>query len=236
MRVLPYLLIWCFLSACTSGAIDNGNVDDPFENFNRKSYRFSESVDGNFLAPVAGGYARVTPDPLEKGISNVFKNFNNAPSAINGFLQGDVETGFNELSRLIVNSTLGLGGLIDLATIWGINEKKEDIGQTLAVWGIKESPFIYLPIFGPTTLRDLPVRFVGMSMPRLIIGEDFPGYVTALQVISQRADLIEVIEQRDSNAIDAYAFTRDAYIQRRAFEIYNGDPPIEDFFDEFEEE
>ena len=147
-----------------------------------------------------------------------------------------METGFNELSRLIVNSTLGLGGLIDLATIWGINEKKEDIGQTLAVWGIKESPFIYLPIFGPTTLRDLPVRFVGMSMPRLIIGEDFPGYVTALQVISQRADLIEVIEQRDSNAIDAYAFTRDAYIQRRAFEIYNGDPPIEDFFDEFEEE
>ena len=178
----------------------------------------------------------MTPDPLEKGISNVFKNFNNAPSAINGFLQGNVETGFNELSRLIVNSTLGLGGLIDVATIWGVNEKKEDIGQTLAVWGMKESPFIYVPIFGPTTLRDLPVRFVGMSVPRLIIGEDFPGYVTALQVISQRADLIEVIEQRDSNAIDAYAFTRDAYIQRRAFEIYNGDPPIEDFFDEFEEE
>ena len=236
MRVFLYLSIWCLLSACTSGAIDNRNAEDPFENFNRKSYRFSESVDGNFLAPVARGYARVTPDPLEKGISNVFKNFNNAPSSINGFLQGNVDTGFNELSRLIVNSSLGLGGLIDLAAIWGVNEKKEDIGQTLAVWGMKESPFIYLPMFGPTTLRDLPVRFVGMSMPRLIIGEDFPGYVTALQVISQRADLIEVIEQRDSSAIDAYAFTRDAYIQRRAFEIYNGDPPIEDFFDEFEEE
>ena len=129
MRVFLYLLIWCLLSACTSGAIDNRNADDPFENFNRKSYRFSESVDGNFLAPVARGYARVTPDPIEKGISNVFKNFNNAPSAINGFLQGDVETGFNELSRLIVNSTLGLGGLFDVATIWGVNEKKEDIGH-----------------------------------------------------------------------------------------------------------
>ena len=236
MRVFLYLLMCCLLSACMSGAVESRNVDDPYEDFNRKSYRFSERIDTNFLAPIARGYARVTPDPVEKGISNVFNNFNNVPSAMNGFLQGNLETGFNELSRLAVNSTLGLGGLIDVAVIWGVNEKKEDIGQTLAVWGIKESPFIYLPIFGPTTLRDIPVRFVGMSMPRVIIGEDFPGYVTALQVVSQRADLIEVIEQRDSNAIDAYAFTRDAYIQRRAFEIYNGDPPVEDFFDDFEEE
>jgi len=145
MRVLPYLLIWCFLSACTSGAIDNGNVDDPFENFNRKSYRFSESVDGNFLAPVARGYVRVTPDPIEKGISNVFKNFNNAPSAINGFLQGDVETGFNELSRLIVNSTLGLGGLIDVATDLGSQRKKRGYWSDSGCLGYEGVAFYLCP-------------------------------------------------------------------------------------------
>lgn len=211
------------------------SVEDPYENFNRKSYQFSEKIDKLLLAPLAKGYSRVLPDSIEQIFSNVFANIDSVPSSMNGFLQGRAEIGVSELSRLVINSSFGLGGLFDPATAWGIEKQHEDIGQTFAVWGVKDSPFIYIPILGPSTVRDMPVRLVGMAYPRVFIGEGLPGYATALRVVGQRAEMMEAIGQRDASAIDPYAFTRDAYKQRRAFEIFNGDPPVEDFFEDFEE-
>jgi phospholipid-binding lipoprotein MlaA len=155
---------------------------------------------------------------------------------VNGLLQGQIDVGAREFARLVINSTFGVVGFFDVASNWGIKQQHEDVGQTLAVWGLEESPYVYIPLLGPSTVRDIPVRLVAMSVPRLLIGEDFPGYGTALRVVGQRAGMIGSIEQRNANAIDPYTFTRDAYTQLRAFEIYNGDPPVEDFFDEFEDE
>ena len=236
VRVLVYLIVCFLLSGCLSSGVGDIRPQDPYEKFNRKSFQFSESVDKKLLAPVAHGYSRILPDPLETGFNNLFANINSVPSSVNGLLQGQIEVGAREFVRLMINSTFGVAGFFDVASRWGLKQQHEDIGQTLAVWGLKDSPYVYIPVLGPSTVRDIPVRLVGMSVPRLLIGEDFPGYATALRVVGQRAAMSEVIEQRDANAIDPYTFTRDAYTQLRAFEIFNGDPPVEDFFDEFEDE
>ncbi len=236
MQAFVFSIVCVLLTGCLHSGVQDSNPEDPYETFNRKSYQFSESVDKKLLAPVARGYSRVLPDPIEVGFNNIFANINSAPSSVNGLLQGQIEVGAREFVRLVINSTLGIAGCFDVASKWGITQQHEDIGQTLAVWGLKDSPYVYIPLLGPSTLRDIPVRLVDMSFPRLAIGEDFPGYGTALRVVGERAKMTGSIEQRDANAIDPYAFTRDAYTQLRAFEIFNGDPPVEDFFDEFEDE
>lgn len=236
VQILFYSIIFCLLSGCLHSGLQDSNPEDPYEKFNRKSYQFSERVDKRLLAPLARGYSRVLPDPVETGFNNVFANINSAPSSVNGLLQGQIDVGAREFARLVINSTFGVAGFFDVASNWGIKQQHEDVGQTLAVWGLKESPYVYIPVLGPSTVRDIPVRLVAISVPRLLIGEDFPGYGTALRVIGQRAGMTGSIEQRNANAIDPYAFTRDAYNQLRAFQIYDGDPPVEDFFDEFEDE
>ena len=236
VQILLYSIFFFLLSGCLHSGLQDSNPDDPYEKFNRKSYQFSERVDKRLLAPLARGYSRVFPDPVEAGFNNVFANINSAPSSVNGLLQGQIDVGAREFARLMINSTFGVVGFFDVASNWGIKQQHEDIGQTLAVWGLEESPYVYIPLLGPSTVRDIPVRLVAMSVPRLLIGEDFPGYGAALRVVGQRAGMIGSIEQRNANAIDPYTFTRDAYTQLRAFEIYNGDPPVEDFFDEFEDE
>ncbi len=242
--LLPVVLLQ---SACaTLEGPDYGTFDE-FEGFNRGSYEFSEVIDRNALAPVARGYQSITPDPIETGISNFFANLSSVDSSLNGFLQGKPEAGATDAVRFLVNSTIGVGGLFDVASRAGLHDQNEDIGQTLAVWGWKKSRYVYVPLIGPSTLRDLPSLLVRALVPRLILGSaadlGLSGAgntgLSALSIVSARAAALSATDTRDAAALDAYVFTREAYLQRRKFVIFDGNPPVEefdDFFDEFDDE
>ena len=225
-------------AACAALEGPDFGVYDQNEDFNRQSYEFSEAVDGRVLAPVARGYQSVAPDLVETGIANFFANLRSLDSSANGLLQGKPERSAVDAMRFVVNSTVGLGGLFDVATPAGLHRQEEDFGQTLAVWGWRKSRYIYVPLFGPSTVRDLPVLIVRGLLPRLILGDYHNLGISGLDVVSARAEALALTETRDASALDAYVFTREAYVQRRKFLIYDGDPPMEDFddfFDEFDE-
>ncbi|MEM9621751.1 MAG: VacJ family lipoprotein [Pseudomonadota bacterium] len=234
------LLLMC-IGATGCAALGEGDygsdvaVLDQAESFNRKSYQFTDAVDRNLVRPVARGYHRVMPDWLETGILNVFQNLRTVPSAVNGFLQGKPRAGMTDLGRLVINSTLGIGGFFDVAGRWNMPYQDEDFGQTLAVWGYERSRFVYVPFMGPTTLRDLPSLLVRSAMPRLILGDDYHIAISALDLVSVRAELLTATDVRDVSALDPYAFTRDAYYQRRKFLIHDGELVEDEFFDEFDD-
>jgi len=223
------------LTGCSTLSGPEYSVYDPYEGVNRASYNATDAVDAAVVLPVAKGYAKVTPNWLQKGILRIFLNLRTIGSSINGFLQGKPIAGSTDLARVVINSTLGIGGFFDVASRWDLRYQEEDFGQTLAVWGVKRSRYLYVPLLGPTTWRDLPSTIVRTSLPRLIVGSDYHWGYGVVDFVSTRADLINATSVRDSSALDPYAFTRDAYYQRREYLIYDGDPPLDDLFDEFEE-
>jgi phospholipid-binding lipoprotein MlaA len=223
------------MSGCNSLPVDDYAVFDPHEKGNRVSYRVSDAVDEAVIAPVARGYRYVTPDWLERGIGNFFTNLRTLPSALNGFLQGKPARGGTDFARLVINSTVGVAGFFDVARSWGLEFQDEDFGQTLAVWGVKKSRYIYVPFLGPSTLRDLPTTLIRGSIPRLIIGSDYPWALSGLDLIQVRASVLGATDARQASALDPYAFTRDAYFQRRKYLIYDGAPPLDELFEEFDE-
>ena len=234
--VVPCLLVsGLVMGGCSTLQGDDYAVYDPGERFNRASYDATEAVDRRVIAPVARGYKAVTPNRLQRGILNVFHNLRGIDSAVNGFLQGKPRAGTTDLARVVINSSIGLLGFFDVASRWGLRDQQEDFGQTLAVWGVKRTRYVYVPFLGPSTVRDLPSTLVRSFMPRLILGSDYHWSLSGLDLISARADLLGATRVRDASALDPYAFTRDAYYQRRKFLIFDGDPPVEDFFDEFED-
>ena len=238
MRVATAGMLLAFQAACASLEGPDYGVYDPNEGFNRQSYEFSEAVDRHALAPIARGYRNIAPDLVETGIGNFFRNLRSLDSSANGFLQGKPKRGATDSLRFIVNTTVGLGGLFDVATPAGLYHQEEDFGQTLAVWGWKKSRYVYVPLVGPSTVRDLPVLVLRGILPRLILGDVYNLGFSGLDVVSARAGALDLTETRDASALDAYVFTREAYVQRREFLIFDGNPPLDDFddfFDEFEE-
>lgn len=225
--------------ACASLDGPEYGVHDLNERLNRQSYALSDAVDRNFLVPVAKSYRRIAPDFVETGVGNFFANLSSLDSGANGLLQGKPERAGTDALRFLLNSTVGLGGLIDVATPAGLQHQGEDFGQTLAVWGWKNSRFVYVPMLGPSTVRDLPTLAVGSLIPRLLFGGAYDLRAAALSVVSARSQALALTEARDASALDAYVFTREAYMQRRNFLIFDGDPPVDEFdefFDEFYEE
>lgn len=231
------VLLGCILlSACSTLEGDEYAVFDPYEDINRKSFAATDTVDRKVVLPVAEGYDKITPGWLQRGILNVFINVRTIGSSLNGFLQGKPVSGATDFARLVINSSIGVFGFFDVASRWGLRFQEEDFGQTLAVWGVKRSRYVYVPLLGPATLRDLPSTVIRSAMPRLILGSDYHWGISVVDIISARADLMSATRVRDSSALDPYAFTRDAYYQRRKFLIFDGDPPVEDFFDDFEDD
>ncbi len=224
-------------AGCSSipDTVDEFGVFDPHESLNRTSYEVTDDLDRVALKPVAQGYKEITPDLVERGVANVFLNLRTLPSSVNGFLQGKPVRGGTDFARFVINSTIGIAGIFDVASAWDLEYQNEDFGQTLAVWGMKKSRYMYVPFMGPTTMRDLPGALLTAYVPRLILGSDYHWGISAVDVVSARAELLSATDVRDSSALDPYAFTRDAYFQRRKFLIYDGDPPLDDLFDEFEE-
>ena len=229
------VLVSLFLGGCASLQGDDYAVYDENEGFNRWSYEVSDTVDRNVLVPVARGYQSVTPDFVEQRVTNVFANLRTLASSVNGFLQGKPASGGEDFGRFMVNTTIGLGGLFDPATDVGLLPQEEDFGQTLATWGWRKSRYIYIPFLGPSTLRDAPSAVIRGMIPRLLIGPDYPWGLSVLDLVNTRASLLTTTDVRDASALDPYTFTRDGYIQRRKYLIYDGEPPLDDLFDDFDD-
>ena len=203
------------------------NPVDPWENWNRKVYAFNDAIDRAVLRPVAQTYANVVPSPARQAVGNFFGNFGDMWSIVNNLLQGKLEGAFVSLVRVGTNTVFGLGGLIDIAGESGLEKQSEDLGQTLGKWGVGSGPYVVLPLFGPSTLRDtatfLPDRYVS---PNLVVDSAAAqAALSATNIVNTRADLLPATRMLESVALDPYVFVRDAYLQRRLNQVYDGNPP-----------
>ena len=208
--------------------------EDPFEEYNRKVWAFNEFLDDNFAKPTAEFYTSITPDFIEVGITNFFRNLNELDNTANQLLQGRPLLAINDFSRFLVNSTIGLGGFIDVGSKFGLERHDEDFGQTLGTWGVGSGPFLMIPIYGPSTPRGL----AGLSVSSVLSGTfaieetDVRIGLTALDALETRARYLEV----ETLIIgDRYSFIRDSYMQYQAFESSNGEDQPDDFVDDMDD-
>ena len=194
-------------------------------------FGFNESLDQAVIKPVATTYQRVTPNLVQTGVSNFFGNLRDVWSALNLFLQFKPKAGLEMSTRVLLNSTLGIYGLLDLASPMGLERRAEDFGQTLGYWGVGSGPYLVMPVLGPSTLRDA-TSYVLADRRADPIGEVNPinhrNVALGLKVVDQRSRLLSTTNTVDAIAFDRYSFVRDAYLQRRRFQIYDGNPPPED--------
>jgi phospholipid-binding lipoprotein MlaA len=221
------------LAACAS---TQASVDDPYESINRSMFAVNRTGDKYLYRPFGVAYKKAVPGFARKGINNFFDNLTTPRSSLNNFLQGKPGRGFSELSRFLFNSTLGVGGLFDVAAAGGMRSYDEDFSQTLAVWGLPEGPYLVLPFWGPRSLlatAALPVDFYSDLQPHI----DDTGTrdrLRILDLIDTRARLLTT-EELLNKSQDPYIAFREAYLQNRRFNIYDGNPPDDEeiyFFDE----
>ena len=223
---LVYLLSFFFLSSYAFAETD------PLKDLNQKTHDLNQTLDLQVASPVARFYKRITPDFIEIGVTNFTQNVEDLSIGVNNILQGKIKSGFSDLGRFTINSTIGIAGFLDIATDMGLEKHDEDFGQTLAVWGVPDGPYLVLPGLGPSTMRDtlamIPDAFL---TPLWLIDHDRTSYsLTAIDLIDTRARYLGL----ESVVIgDEYLFYRDAYLQSRQFEIKDGE--IEDDFDDFDD-
>lgn len=240
-----FLLALVFLCACATNsttsadeqeAVADDSVDiDPWEPANRRVYGFNKGLDNATMKPIAKGYEKVVPRFVRTGVRNFSRNLRGPLHIANNFLQGKGQHGFSETGRFLLNSTVGIGGLVDVASKVGLEGQREDFGQTLAVWGVPEGPYVVVPFFGPQTLRDafaLPLDF--LADPLFHYNNDPERYqLIALRLISLRADFLSA-EGLLEESYDPYVRLREAYLQNRRYAVYDGNPPVDDdFYDDF---
>lgn len=203
---------------------------DPFEGINRGVYKFNKVVDTYLVRPIAIGYDAVLPDVAKQGVDNFFHNLAEINTIVNDILQGKFQQAGQDTGRFLLNSTLGIGGLVDVSTDLGLARNDEDFGQTIAYWGVEDSPYLVLPLIGPSSLVDAPGRFLdGLTNPiRYVDDVSVRNSFTAGLLVSKRAGLLD-LDRTIAEAVDEYAFVRSSYLQRRRGLVYDGSPP-----DEFE--
>jgi phospholipid-binding lipoprotein MlaA len=228
LKKLTSFFLLLFLSNIAVGE------DDPFEEYNRKVWAFNEFLDDNFAKPTAEIYTSFTPDFIEVGITNFFRNLNELDNAANQLLQGKPLLAINDFSRFLINSTIGLGGFIDVGSRFGLERHDEDFGQTLGVWGVGSGPFLMIPLYGPSTPRGLAGRSVSsvLSGTFAIEETDVRIGITALDALETRARYLEV----ETLIIgDRYSFIRDSYMQYQEFESSDGENQTDDFIEDMDD-
>lgn len=199
--------------------------EDPYEQTNRAVYALNDAVDKAAVKPLAKGYQKIIPKGPRLCASNIFSNLNEPYTAVNNLLQGKPKAMLQDIGRLLLNSTLGIGGCIDVASQWGIPKHQEDFGQTLAVWGVPSGPYVVLPVLGPSTVRDAlsrPVDFLANPIgyvSHVPLRNSLQGY----KMLDTRTNLLEVTDVVDQSALDPYVMTRDAWLQRRLAQIQDED-------------
>ena len=203
---------------------------DPFESMNRAVFTFNENADEYVIKPVAEAYQFVLPDFVRTGVTNFFSNIGDVFVAVNNLLQGKPGNAANDIGRFLVNSTIGILGLFDVATEAGLEKNKEDFGQTLGVWGVPSGPYVVLPLFGPSSVRDTAGLALDIKTDFILnsnqLNHDQKVGSTVLRVVNQRANLLEASQLLEDAAFDKYSFLRDSYLQRRRNQVYDGNPPL----------
>jgi phospholipid-binding lipoprotein MlaA len=211
-------------SACVTLPPNSQRVpQDPWESWNRGVYKVNDKIDRAIAKPVARAYVHVVPRVVRTGISNFFDNLDTPTVMINDALQGKFGASANDLGRFLLNSTVGLGGLLDPATSAGLNKNNEDFGQTLGHWGVHPGPFVEIPFLGPSDLRDAPAKLVDTytNPKQYIRNTDVKYGLWGLSLLDTRARLLP-LDDTLQHVFDPYAFIRDAYLQRRAYLVSDG--------------
>ena len=210
------------------------DINDPIENLNRDIFILNEKLDEKILKPAALAYRKVTPQFARTGVTNFFNNLEEIDTTINQVLQGEIKYAISDSGRFIINSTIGLFGLIDVASKMGLERHEEDFGQTLGVWGFDSGPYIMLPLLGPSNPRDLLSRPISSFLSGTFAMEDNDVKLTLVGI-----DALETRERLlDAESLvigDKYIFVRDAYVQSREYEINNGSSEDDEFLDDMEE-
>ena len=209
-------------------------INDPFEDLNRDIFAFNEKLDEKILKPTALLYRKVTPQFARTGVSNFFSNLEEIDTTINQVLQGEIKYAFNDAGRFVINTTIGLFGLIDVASKMGLERHQEDFGQTLGVWGISSGPYIMLPFLGPSNPRDLLSRPISSYLSGTFAMEENDVKFTLVGI-----DALETRERLlDAETLiigDKYIFVKDAYVQSREYEINNGSTEDDVFLDDMDD-
>ena len=236
LSLISYILLIATLvfTSLISSSVAKASDDDPLEPMNRAIFGFNEVVDDAILEPVAEGYRYITPDPIEDSISNFFNNLGEINTIVNSALQLKLDKTISSSSRFVINSTVGVLGLFDVATTLGIDRHREDFGQTLGHYGISPGPYLVLPFFGPSSLRDAPGFYIDVLIEKDIspihteLHHEERQIIQATNVIDTRANLLKATKILDTAAKDKYIFLRESYLQRRAKLVTDG-KDVQDF-------
>ncbi|MCE2830565.1 MAG: VacJ family lipoprotein [Oxalobacteraceae bacterium] len=205
------------LSACATPMAERSDPRDPYENLNRKVFVVNQVFDQVLLKPVAKGYSNYAPDFIQTTIGNFFGNLADVWTAVNNFLQGKPREGIQDTGRVAVNTLFGVAGLADVATKLGLPKHQEDFGQTLGVWGVKPGPYVMLPLFGPSTMRDALAKPLDLYADPLNLSTsaDVEYSLRAMRLVDDRARLLPTTDMIEKVALDPYQFVRDAHFQQR---------------------
>ena len=231
---IPYLMLFSalILPFGHSQAEEVKDID-PYQDLNRTIHQFNLTLDKYIARPAAVVYTSLTPDPVEKGFANMFANLNEINNVVNDLLQGKFAQAANDSGRFLINTTFGLGGLFEVASPLGLAKGEgEDFAQTLATWGVPEGPFLMLPLLGPSTLRDVPSKFVD-SLTNPVSEISDVSHRNSLRVLSLLSARAELLDYDDVISGDNYTFIRDVYLQRR--EYLENDGVIEDDFGDLDD-
>jgi phospholipid-binding lipoprotein MlaA len=233
------LLFSCLIVMLATGCATLDNKD-PLETVNRGVYQFNDVADNAVFKPAAKVYKAVTPSPIRKGINNFFNNLRSITTVVNDILQLKFAHAFTDAGRFVINSTFGLAGFIDVASMDDIPTHTEDFGQTLGHWGVGNGAYLVWPFIGPSTVRDTTGFVVDITSTDPVtythnIGEiRLHNQLRAMQFLDKRTELLDAKDIVDDASLDAYAFTRDAYLQRRASQVQDGLVPDEFINESFE--
>ncbi|ADC62840.1 MlaA family lipoprotein [Allochromatium vinosum] len=239
-RALAWLVAPTLLLGCASKPDRELDPRDPLEPLNRATFRFNMNFDKALVQPIARGYQKVTPEPVDRGITNFFDNLADVTSAVNNVLQFKMSRAGSDVGRVFINSTVGVLGFVDVATNVGLPSYKEDFGQTLGYWGLESGAYLVTPFLGPSSMRDAIGMGGDIVMDPLVNLKKHQVHwgLVGVRVIDRRADLLTATEIVEEASIDPYSFVRDAYLQRRQSLVYDGNPPTDtsqpDFWDEVE--
>lgn len=239
-NLIFFLVIAALSSACATSPEYTADPSDPYQGFNRKVYSFNNALDEAFLLPITAGYRAVAPEFVEDGVGNFFSNLDDVTVAFNNTLQFKFLDAASDLGRIIVNSTIGLLGFLDVASRMGLEKHNEDFGQTLGYWGMGSGPYLMLPLLGPSNFRDGPSKIVDtLTAPQnwTDIKTSERNGLFVMDLINTRSGLIDLEEKAGDLGRDRYVFIRDAYLDNRKFLINDGELSTDtDLYDELEEE
>ena len=226
-RRMAELAIAAAMLGLLNGCASSGLAKDPLEGYNRAMFAFNDEVDKAVIKPLAQGYVVAVPTPVRTGVANFFGNVGDVFIAVNNLLQGKLPEAAGDIGRVTINTTVGLLGVLVIASEFGLEKHDEDFGQTFGRWGVGDGPYFMLPILGPRTLRDAFAQILDSKTDLIFQLDHIPtrNTLVATRAISIRADYLSADKIVQEAALDRYAYIRAAYLQARRSKVYDGDAP-----------